>query len=129
MIFNFMKKIVRATSNTKMVFIVRTDLNMKCGKIAAQCAHGAISLHNSSTSKNVNVWLFQGQPKIVLKIDKNCEEGLKEIYQLAKSKGLNTCLIYDAGRTQVRPSTLTLVGIGPDNSDDIDAITKNLKLL
>lgn len=137
MIFNFVKKLIGATTtslagNTKMVFVVRTDLNMKCGKIAAQCAHGAVSLYNSaSRSSNgyVNLWLLQGQPKIVLRLDRNCEESLNEIYRVAKSKGLNTCLLYDAGKTQVKPRTLTLVGIGPNDSKDVDEITKHLKLL
>lgn len=130
MIFNFIKKLASSVSgNVKMVFVVRTDLNMKCGKIAAQCAHGAVLLYKASSSDYTSLWLLQGQPKIVLRIDKNCEEGLKTIHKLAKSRGLNSCLLYDAGKTQVKPKTLTLVAIGPNNSKDVDALTKEFKLL
>lgn len=134
MIFDLLKKLMGVMStpvlgNTKMVFVVRTDLNMNCGKIAAQCAHGAVSLYRTSSGNYVNLWLLQGQPKIVLRLNKSCEQGLKDIYKTAKSKGLNACLLSDAGRTRLAPGTLTLVGIGPAISEEIDEITKNLKLL
>ncbi|CAF4618789.1 unnamed protein product, partial [Rotaria magnacalcarata] len=31
----------------------------------------------------------------------------------AKRKGLTTCLIRDAGRTQIEPGSKTVLGIGP----------------
>lgn len=136
MIFNFLRKVFSAktinltVTNTKMVFIVRTDLNMKCGKIAAQCAHGAVSLYASALKTSdvpLTRWLLQGQPKIVLKSDN--EDTLVKIYKTAKTKGLNACLIYDAGKTQVQPRTLTLVGIGPSSAQDVDLLTKSFKLL
>lgn len=117
---------------TKMVILVRTDLKMGQGKIATQCAHAAVSLCDiaSNSFKNeLKCWLKSGQPKIVLKVSENCESTLKVVYKKAKDSNLNTYLVYDAGRTQLEKGTLTVLGIGPNKKEDIDAITKDFKLL
>lgn len=128
-----LKTLVQYVTNpTKMVLIVRSDLKMGPGKIAAQCSHAAVTLYTSainSSSVPLKSWLFSGQPKIVLKVQENSESVLKELHQVAKEQNLNSCLIYDAGRTQVEKGTLTVLGIGPANSSCLDNITKGLKLL
>lgn len=122
-----------AVIKPKMVLIVRTDVKMTPGKIAAQCAHAAVTLYQSGLKSQQSVflksWLILGQPKIVLRVDSNCESALQNVYSAAKNKNLNTCMIYDAGRTQVQSGTLTVVGIGPNNSSDVDELTKKFKLL
>lgn len=128
---NLLKNITGFIS-TKMVLIVRSDLKMNSGKIASQCAHAATTLYDNAINKTNNsvllkTWLKMGQPKIVLKID--CEENMRTVFNNAKNSGLNACLIYDAGKTQVKSGTLTVLGIGPNKSEDIDKITANLKLL
>ena len=42
---------------------------------------------------------------------------------------LPTSVIYDAGKTQLKGVTLTVLGIGPAPKEIIDTITKDLKLL
>ncbi|CAF1543725.1 unnamed protein product, partial [Rotaria sordida] len=39
-----------------------------------------------------------------------------------------TCLIRDAGRTQIEPGSKTVLGIGPAPSKLINEITRHLKL-
>lgn len=132
MLTNLLKK-VTGFGTTKMVLVVRTDLKMGSGKIASQCAHAAISLYDtalkSGNSAVLHHWLSHGQPKIVLRVDKDCENSLKKLYENAKNTGLNACLVHDAGRTQIENGSMTVLGIGPNLSDDVDKITSNLKLL
>lgn len=123
---------VTGFESTKMVIIIRTDLKMGRGKIASQAAHAAVLLYQSSietSNPHLKWWLHTGQPKIVLKIDTNCDEDLTNIYQKAKDLNLNTCMVKDAGRTQIDTGTLTAVGIGPNRKEDVEKLTSNFKLL
>lgn len=53
----------------KMVLVVRTDLGMGKGKIAAQVAHAAVAAVLQGPHGAVfGDWLRAGQPKVVLKI-------------------------------------------------------------
>ncbi|CAG9763058.1 unnamed protein product [Ceutorhynchus assimilis] len=113
-----------------MVFLVRTDLQMGKGKVASQVAHASILLYKAAlNSKNpfLDCWLKWGQPKIVLRSDSELE--LSETYKAAVKKQLNVCRVYDSGKTQISSGSLTVVGIGPNKSEDIDKITGKFKLL
>lgn len=121
-----------ALDQTKMVFLVRTDLQMGKGKIASQVAHAAILLYKESIKNQnplLNTWLRWGQPKIVLKIDKNCESALQEVYEKAFKNNLTVCKVLDAGKTQVDQGSVTVIGIGPNKVEEIDEITNGFKLL
>jgi len=72
-------------------------------------------------------WKSQGQAKIVLKGSSDAQ--LHELFKKARSMGLPSSLIQDAGRTQLEPGTVTCLGIGPAPVDLIDKITGQLKLL
>jgi hypothetical protein len=51
----------------KLVLVVRTDLGMGRGKIAAQVAHAAVAaVLATSGSRDFAAWLGEGQPKVVL---------------------------------------------------------------
>lgn len=106
-----------------MVIIVRTDLKMKTGKIAAQVGHAG-----TSTSRLIQVimayedakknfpgnlipWESFGQAKIVLKI--RGEQDLRILREKAVEKKLPTGLVEDDGHTQVAPGTVTCCAIGP----------------
>ncbi|RZC35744.1 PTH2 and/or DUF2000 domain containing protein [Asbolus verrucosus] len=113
-----------------MVIIIRTDLNMGKGKIASQAAHAAVSLYESalkSSNPHLKSWLLSGQPKVILKVDSY--NVLISVYDGAKLNNLNACVIRDAGLTQIEAGALTAVGIGPGKEEDIDKLTKTLKLL
>ncbi len=114
----------------KQVIVVRTDLKMSKGKLAAQAAHAAVSaLLEALKYKRewVEKWIEQGQKKVVLRVES--EKELIDIYEKARRKNLPVSLIIDAGRTELEPGTKTCVGIGPAPSRRIDEITGELKLL
>jgi len=115
----------------KMVIVVRTDLNMSLGKISAQVGHAVLGAYKLSLQNDItktNNWEnFSGQAKIVLGVSN--KEELFDIQKKAHEAGLVTCLIHDAGRTQVAPNTPTCCAIGPDIVENIDKITGKLKLL
>jgi len=111
----------------KQVIIVREDLKLPKGKMAAQVAHASSEAVLRSDKEDIFKWRLIGMKKVVLKV-KDKEELLK-YYNLAKDQGLVTSLITDAGRTVVEPGTMTCAGIGPGPEEKIDKITGNLKMM
>ena len=112
----------------KLAVVVRADLDMGRGKIAAQVAHAAVAavLANLGTD-DLAGWLREGQPKVVLKVTSAGQ--LEDVIDQAKAAGLPIELVHDAGRTQVAPGTLTCCAVGPAEGQRIDAITAGLPLL
>lgn len=128
-------------ANVKQVIVVRKDLNMPAGKLAAQVSHastGAFLRHfnnlggtltpkdKESYSNNVHPWLTHEFTKICLKV--NSEAELLEVHKKCLEMNIPSSLIKDAGHTVFDKPTLTCLGIGPFQSDDIDKITGHLKL-
>ncbi|KAJ0172907.1 hypothetical protein K1T71_011083 [Dendrolimus kikuchii] len=123
-------KALVSNSEYKLVLVVRTDLNMGKGKIAAQCSHAAVGAFEKALKKDpegLKTWQMTGQAKVALKTDS--VEEIKQIQDNAKKMGLITSLIRDAGRTQIAPNSVTVLGIGPAPKDIIDKVTGHLKLL
>ncbi|EGV96632.1 peptidyl-tRNA hydrolase 2, mitochondrial isoform X1 [Cricetulus griseus] len=113
----------------KMILVVRTDLKMGKGKVAAQCSHAAVSAYKQIQRRNPQVlkeWEYCGQPKVVVKAPD--EDTLIELLTHAKTLGLTVSLIQDAGRTQIEPGSRTVLGIGPGPVELIDEVTGHLKL-
>ncbi|MEM2874371.1 MAG: peptidyl-tRNA hydrolase Pth2 [Candidatus Nanoarchaeia archaeon] len=111
----------------KQVLVLRTDLGIGKGKLAAQASHAAVKAVLKSNSKLVEKWDSEGAKKIVVKV--NSEKELLKLYKKASKAKLVSVLISDAGLTQLKPGTKTAVGIGPDDEKKIDKITGKLKLL
>ncbi len=111
----------------KQVILVRTDLKLPKGKLAAQVAHASVEAVLRSDKKEVGLWREQGMAKIVLKVPD--EKALLQYNQCAKDVGLVTALITDAGKTCIAPGTRTCVAIGPDDEERVDQIISELKLL
>ena len=114
----------------KLVVLVRQDLKLPKGKLAAQVAHAAVEATLNTLKSNkakVSAWRKEGQKKIVLKVPD--EKALLKHLQEAKDSGLKTALITDAGKTCIAPGTRTCLGIGPDSKEDIDAITGELPMM
>lgn len=113
----------------KMVLVVRNDLKMGKGKVAAQCSHAAVSAYKQLQKRNPELlkqWEYCGQPKVVVKAPD--EGALVELLSQAKQLGLSISLIQDAGRTQIAPGSRTVLGVGPGPGNLIDQVTGHLKL-
>ena len=70
--YNNKKYNFKKSDDLKMVFLVRQDLKMKGGKIAAQVAHAALGLYddiifgnNKYQQEALDFWVNYGQKKIV----------------------------------------------------------------
>lgn len=111
----------------KQVIVVRDDLKLSRGKVAAQVAHAAIIGYLKSDPALRRRWVDEGQKKVVLKAG-NLEELMSIKYRAEKS-GLVTGVVQDAGLTEIPPGTVTAIVIGPDEEKKIDRITGNLPLL
>jgi len=129
-------------SNTKQYIIIRKDLNMSTGKIAAQASHASMKVffdkmrvvsseHGdnyifSPTADEIE-WITGMFTKVVLGV-KN-EGQLLKVYQLALEAGLNVSLIKDAGLTELVGDNYTAVAIGPNTIADCYPIVNRLRLL
>ncbi|KAF2862494.1 PTH2-domain-containing protein [Piedraia hortae CBS 480.64] len=112
----------------KLVLVVRTDLGMTKGKIAAQCGHATLACYKAIRDKNLlRRWERSGQAKVALKADS--EEELLILQAQAVSLGLCVQIIHDAGRTQIASGSATVLGIGPAPKSKVDEVTGQLKLL
>ncbi|MCL4403657.1 MAG: peptidyl-tRNA hydrolase Pth2 [Candidatus Marsarchaeota archaeon] len=114
----------------KQVIIVRTDIEMGKGKLAAQVAHASLTSYFDAEKRDKEVareWLDSGEKKIVLKVSD--EEALTKLYTAFRFKKIPCALVSDRGLTQLPPDTKTALGIGPWHAKEIDLLTKPLKLL
>jgi PTH2 family peptidyl-tRNA hydrolase len=114
----------------KQVIVVRTDIKMSKGKMAAQAGHAAVSAAEYARKNRPewwSPWIGEGQCKIAVKV--KSEQELLELGRKARNAGLPVALIVDRGLTELPPETVTCLGIGPAPSDKVDTITGNLSLL
>ena len=111
----------------KQVLIVRRDLGMRLGKSIAQGAHASLMAYRRTSLLKRIKWLLTGQTKIVVRADS--EEQLLHLYQGAQDAGLTCVLVKDAGRTEFKEPTFTALGIGPDEPERLDPVTRKLELL
>ena len=113
----------------KQVIVVRADLDMGKGKIAAQVGHACVlgAEHVRKSNPDWFVLWWNGQEKVVLKVS-----SLKELENIKKGAielDLPWAEVTDAGHTQIAPGTTTCISIGPAPEEKIDKITSTLKLL
>ena len=111
----------------KLCLVVRKDLKMYAGKIAAQCCHATIGILKKNKKYKIKMWSGMGEKIVVLKC-KDAEEMYK-IQCKAKLNNISTYLVMDAGLTEVEPGTVTVLAIGIEIEDKLNLIISNLKLL
>lgn len=122
----------------KLVLVVRTDLGMTKGKIAAQCSHATLACYktlsraaekapSSPEAQILKRWERHGQAKIAVQI--KSQDEMLELMGKARSLGITAEVIADAGRTQIDPGSLTVLGVGPAPKSQVDLVTSHLKLL
>lgn len=111
----------------KQVILVRMDLGMSKGKLAAQVSHGSVEAVLRSHKDDITKWRDQGMKKVVLKV-----ADLKELIDYknrCEDAGIVTAMITDAGHTELVPGTVSCLGVGPDVEEKIDSVTGKLKML
>lgn len=133
-------------SDIKQVIVMRTDLNMRKGKMIAQGSHAAMmfltkrlqdldgdrnvvdrSFGLSLTPEEVS-WVKGNFKKITVGV--KSEAHLLEILEAARTAGLEVHLVTDNGLTEFKGvPTKTCLAIGPAEAVNIDPITGNLPLL
>ncbi len=135
----------------KQIIVMRTDLNMRKGKMCAQAAHASmkviLDLMETIRNKEVQIdepgyvmmlhlyeepeleqWLSGKFTKICVSV--NSEQELLDIYNKAKNSDILCSLITDAGLTEFHNvPTITCAAIGPDTAEKLDPLTGHLKLL
>lgn len=136
----------------KQYIIVRTDLPMNAGKVAAQAAHASmkvffdkmgfvsavgsealklnpdlIGTYSFNVTKEEVQWIEGKFTKIAKKV-KN-ENQLLKVYNQAVEAGLNASLIKDAGLYGLEGENYTCVAIGPNYVDKCEPVVGKLQLL
>lgn len=123
----------------KQVILIRNDLNISAGKLAAQVAHASLAAFlnrekadplaqelSIPLSEADRVWLTHRFTKVCLAVKDETE--LIYFYEEAKKLGLKCSLIKDAGFTELSEPTFTTVGIGPNFNEQINTLTGKLRL-
>ena len=137
--------------DTKQVIVIRKDLNMRKGKIAAQASHASMAFltqggsvvhvedddyyayYRTSNFKRdwkyeLAHWLNNSFRKICVYV--NSEQELVDIFYHAKERRLVTHLITDNGATEFNGiPTKTCLAIGPHYDECFEGITDHLPLL
>ena len=128
---------MESKAEVKQVIILRKDLNMRKGKMAAQASHASMAaiLNNGELYKEDN----KNSGKMILNLDEDAFAWLSgrfkkiellDIYKKAKELNLNCSLITDSGLTEFNGiPTHTAVAIGPNLPEKIDPLTGKLPLL
>lgn len=129
----------------KQVIVVRTDLNMRKGKIAAQVAHASMKVFfdrfnyfnrtatdpayiDMTLTPAMEEWYRGAFTKVVVGIDS--EDALYQLAEQARAANIPHAVIVDNGFTEFHGNkTTTCLAIGPDYAENIDPITKDLKLI
>ncbi|OAA69621.1 peptidyl-tRNA hydrolase 2 [Cordyceps fumosorosea ARSEF 2679] len=129
-------KLKLTNEECKLVLVVRTDLGMTKGKIAAQCSHATLACYkalaahpdpDSPERRMLARWERHGQAKIAVQL--KSQEEMLQLCRKARGMGLTAEVIKDAGRTQIEAGSMTVLGVGPAPRSLVDEVTGHLKLL
>lgn len=135
----------------KMMIVMRRDLKMRKGKIAAQAGHASVEAILMALSREgrledlemteygmslrktdkvetpLSEWFEYGCAKICVYVDS--EEELMSIAEKAENKGVLCAVITDAGMTEFHGNpTKTCLALEPIATDVADSITGGLPL-
>jgi len=112
---------------SKLVLVVRKDLNMSIGKTAAQVAHAIM--------RNPNLKPYEGlvdSGHICITCSIKSEQKMYNLVDKAKEAGVPCTIQIDSGRTEVAPNTPTVMALGPAYTEEemeaLNKLTKKLQL-
>ena len=111
----------------KQVILVRMDLDLSIGKLAAQVSHASLDAALAAKKDILIEWRKGGAKKVVLQVADLDE--LTAYKQKADAAKIANALISDAGHTEVPSGTVTCLAIGPDKEAEINKITGALRML
>ncbi|MDO4596321.1 MAG: aminoacyl-tRNA hydrolase [Coriobacteriaceae bacterium] len=137
---------------SKQVIVVRRDLKMRKGKIAAQAGHACVEAtlcalvrqrrtaqvradedgnvyleHDGADVSPLTDWFDAGVAKICVYVDS--EEALLDLAQRGRAAGFAVSLICDAGHTEFHGQpTYTCLAFEPLRPEQIDPLTGDLPL-
>ena len=117
---------VADVSEPKQVILVRKDLRLPSGKMAAQACHASGEAAYQLSETDYEAWRSTGMAKVVLRVD-SLEE-LLAIQKIGIATGITCALITDEGRTCIEPGTITCLGMGPADPAELDKIVGHLRL-
>jgi len=110
----------------KQAIVVDQDLDLSKGKMAAQVAHASLGAYRETSSDIQDSWERQGEKKVILAAGEN---KLQDLLRQAQRNKIPAHIVKDAGRTEIKPGTITALGLGPEKDSKIDTITGSLKLI
>lgn len=114
--------------NDKVIYlIVRNDLKMGKGKIAAQCGHAIQYTLRHCDDTLYKQYEQSGSPKICLKVE--TYEDFHSLRLKLYVANIRAFTVVDAGHTQVEANTETCFAIGPVSKEKVKEFIKDLKLL
>ena len=125
-------------NDVKQVIVVRKDLNMKKGKLAAQVAHASMKflLENNEAERGDEMhvklsqmealWLSGSFDPIVVSVDS--EHALQNLIMKAQLHDIDVYPIVDEAKSGGLP-TLTCAAFGPCEVSDLNKITGNLSVI
>jgi len=132
----------------KQIIVMRNDLNMRKGKMIVQGAHAAMMFLIPTRAKYtpprekskekfnslerqgrcIEEWVKTGMKKVCVQV--NSEAELFALDEKAKSAGIISYIVTDAGHTEFHGQpTNTCLALGPDEDENLDKLTGELKLL
>jgi len=119
------------TERYKTVIIIRKDLELPPGKLAAQVAHAVMrtNLSFSSTIKNLPDYSYNPDclPICIVCYVKN-EAKFLNLEEKIKKSGLPYSVQIDAGYNFVPENTPTVLCVGPALETKINPLTKRLQI-
>jgi len=111
----------------KQVILVRMDLDLSIGKLAAQVSHASLDAALAAKKDTMIEWRKNGAKKVVLQVADLDE--LNEYKKKADAAKIANAIITDAGHTEIPAGTTTCLAIGPDKEAEINKITGSLRML
>ena len=140
-----------STYKSKQMIVMRRDLKMRKGKIAAQSGHACVEAtlmaiaregradqiraedgwayleHAEDDRSPLTDWFDAGVAKICVYVDS--EEELLDLAAKAREQGFACALIRDAGHTEFHGEpTYTCLALEPLSAEQVDPLTSGLPL-
>lgn len=100
-----------------MYLFLNRGLGMSTGKSCAQVAHAACEAQRISDPKLVDAWNSGGHYTKLVMLAEDAEQ-LRTFCDYIERRGFKTSLIIDEGRTEIKPFSLTALGVEIVDKDE-----------